>query len=114
LPIALRLIAVPKPGQEPWMMDPIEWLTRPAPVPEPERSVYLSDGYGDFVLVLSAHELRAWHARDRYRAFEGIYSYKGWQDVLGPKLRDLELLLSSANCPSLFVAHWFEWESGLG
>lgn len=96
-------------------MDPVEWLTRPVPAQTAtERPVHLNDGYQDFVLCLSAQELRTWHARDRHLAFEGVYEYSGWRDQLDPKIAELERVLESPDCPTLLVAHWLEWESGLG
>ena len=113
---SLRLIAAPRPGQiGPWMLDPVEWLGRPAPVSEPaERSLDLDAGYQDRALVLSDGELIEWHRRDRHRAFEGVYAQDGWRERLIPKVADLETLLLSPKCPRFFVAHWYEWESGFG
>jgi len=106
--ISLRLIAAPKPVQSPWMMDPVEWLTKPAPGGLEERTVHLNDGYRDWALVITAAELLAWHQRDRHRAFEGIFAFEYWRKVLDPKLAELETLLASPNCPSFFIAHWLE------
>jgi hypothetical protein len=110
--IALRLIAAPMPGERAWTMDPIDWLTRPGPGGLEERRVHLTEGYGDWVLLISRAELLVWHERDRHVAFEGVFADPAWRERLDPKIVELELLLSSSNCPSLFVAHWFEWESG--
>ncbi len=111
--ISLQLIAVSKPGEDPWMMDTVEWLSEPIAAGIEGRAVHLNDSYQDWVVALSAMELLAWHQRDRHRAFEGVYAYQGWRDQLDAKIEELEALLASPSCPLFFIAHWFEWESGL-
>jgi hypothetical protein len=107
--LRLRLIAVPKPGQEPWEMESVPWLQRPVPVlPAREREVYLVQGYYDFVLAVSADELRTWHARDRHLAFEGIFKYSSQRSGLDPMIAELERVLAAPDCPTFFVAHWVE------
>lgn len=113
MPFSLRLVAIAKPGDPQWMMDPVEWLAGPAPIEGvSERLVHLNASYRDYILAISADELRAWHERDRHRAFEGVYDYEGWRKRLDPKIAELEAILAAPGCPELFLAHWLEWESG--
>ena len=111
---SLHINAVTHPNQPSWGLDPVEWLrTPPSTVAQHIRDVNLTDGYRDRVLVLTADELREWHSRDRHLAFKPPYDYSGWQQVLAPKIADLERVLADPLGPKLFLAHWFEWESGL-
>ena len=117
---SLRLMALPRllrgrPEEGPvWMMDPVEWLLPVTLEDNSERrALSPNHGYSDFILAITAAELAQWHARDRHRATEGVYSTEVWQKVLGPKVAELERLVSAADCPRFFMAHWYEWESGL-
>lgn len=96
-------------------MDSIEWLGRPDLFDGTERrELPWADGYQDYALVLTAQEVREWHAKDRHLSFEGVYSSPAWQVQIRPRVEELERLLSSSHCPNFFVAHWYEWESGYG
>jgi hypothetical protein len=96
------------------MMDAVEWLTSPKLEDGSERRRLPPElGYQDYVLLVTASELRDWHQKDRHRAFEGSYGTPPWQKVIGPKIAELERLLAAPDCPRFFLAHWYEWESGL-
>lgn len=116
MPMDLSIIAAPRSGRNSsWMMDPVEWLAHPPPIPDAaERQVFQTPGYRDFILAVTAEELLEWHRRDRHRAFAPVYSGKAWRSRLDPKLARLEALLASRSRPDFFVAHWYEWESGMG
>jgi hypothetical protein len=113
--MSLRLWSVPGPGRHGWLLEPAPWLQQPVPrVDTPARDVHLNDGYQDRVLVLTAEELRRWCGRDRPRALEPAFDHPGWRPVIERELAELDRVLSEEPVPLFFLAHWFEWESGLG
>jgi hypothetical protein len=92
-------------------MEGPSWLDR-APLPVGKELVreICSDGYRDRYLILSAKELQDWHAKN----FSEIKSASLAQDPLyARQLAEFEAHPGKARESDIYIAHWYEWESGL-
>lgn len=102
------------PPGEAWGLDDPAWLKEPPPNgPLAWRDVSETPVYTDYGASIRAADLRAWHARDRHRAFEGLYAGEDWRAIMEKKTASLEAALAAAPDDALFTMVNYEWESGL-
>lgn len=84
---------------------------------EDDRFIASNDtgSYFDFDADMSVEEMKEIHERFRPAATSGVFENDEWQEIIQPKLKNLdEALYSSSGNYSHFHINVFEWESGLG
>lgn len=95
-------------------MEPPWWPDREIREDPRFQASKTASGYLDYGAELSVEEARKMHERFRPRATTGVYEYSGWQEIIQPMLRDLDLVFGPrAHEFSHFHVGVFEWESGL-
>ncbi len=113
---SVRIIGYSKETQEPsFEMEPPWWPKSDLMVDPRFRVSNDTGGYLDYDADLSVEEAREMHEQFKPEATRGVYEYSGWQKLIQPMLKELDLIFVARTHEfSHFRVNVFEWESGLG
>ena len=81
---------------------------------DPRMQETVTDGYLDYLAILSVAEVRALHEQFRPAASRGVFAAEAWQEIIRPMLAELDAVLGPRAAEfGKFELCVFEWESGL-
>ncbi len=110
MPFDLRLHYVPINGGAPWTMEGPGWLSN-APLPFDKACVreLVDNSLGrDRYMPVSAEELLAWTGKVMV---ETPSEKRG--EVYGSRYDEFMGHVGKASASSMYLLHWYEWESGM-